>query len=213
MSAEMTTNTINTILDELESRRERAEQAFIGVMNALGAYIAGKGFPLPKNELTVVDLGAGNMPYGSALERWASQQAEKARIIAVDEAYLKKDSCYFIPASRGGTRVEKLASTAEEAVPALKQIGAERIDLLTMFHPDLPLIKASAKPLEALCGSPLVGALFLDDLWQDLERGLSSTGYGLEFFRDSRSTAISESFVLPYSPLFVALKKDYRSLG
>ncbi len=212
MSAEMTTNLILNELDEFESRRERAELAFIGVMNALGAYIAGKGFPLPKNELTVVDLGSGNMPYGSALERWASQQAEKARIIAVDEAYLHGDSCYFIPASRGETKVEKLASTAEEAVPALKQIGVERIDLLTMFHPDLSLVKASAKVLEALCGSPLVGALFLDDLWQRLEYGLNSTGYGLEFFRNPRSKEISESFIFPYLPLFVALKKDYRGL-
>lgn len=205
--------TANLMLNELESRRERAEQAFIGVMNALGAYITGKGFSLPKNELTVIDLGSGNMLYGNALERWASQQAEKARIIAVDEAYLYGDSCYFIPASRGGTRVEKLASTAEEAVPALKQIGAERVDLLTMFHPDLPLVKASIKPLEALCGSPLVGALFLDDLWQRLECRLSSIGYGLELFRNPRSKEISESFALPYSPLFVALKKDNRGLG
>ncbi len=197
--------TTSIVLNELNCREERAEQAFIKVMDTLSSYIAVKGFPLPKNKLTIVDLGSGSMPYGNALERWALTKAEHAKVVAVDTSYLD-DSYIFISENRGNKRIEKLSSIEE----ALKKF--EKPDLITMFHPDESLIKASVGCLEKLYNTPILGAIFMSDSWVQLKNGLESNGYNLKTFPNPHSKEISERFALLYSPLFAALPANRSEL-
>lgn len=57
----------------------KAEFAFKGMMNQLKYGLASQEISLPSDELTIVDVGAGGMPYGLALEAWAREQARETR--------------------------------------------------------------------------------------------------------------------------------------
>ncbi len=184
-----------------------AENAFVEVMNELAGSLASKGIKLPEDELIIVDVGSGHMPYGPALEKWAFGRARKARIFAVDPAYNYPDdpSSIFHPDSSNSSFIEQIARCIEYASPQLEREGVKKIGLITLFNPrgseHLPQIKDLGK----LCkDTPIVGAIDgrRDHVYY-LERSLYAQGYKVTSFDNTRDVA--SAFGFDYSPLFVAV--------
>ncbi len=192
-----------------------AEKVFAQTMDELLRRLNSKGVTLPTSELQIVDVGAGEMPYGRALEEWARKQYETVRIVAVDPIYasvpLFVPFNQFNPFSRTGN-IEKLPSCVEQAAPLLKEMGFSRIGMITLFNPNtfapLPRIKELG---DLAKGVPVVGSIS-DGINANKRFGewLSGQGYAYELFQNpaSRSFDMVRAFGRNYEVLFVAQPKS-----
>lgn len=184
---------------------------FIGMMHALVTELGFQGVHLPKDRLTIVDVGARNMLYGVALELWALQQAKKVRVIAVDPEYCSPEGGknFFPPhASEGLSGIEQLASYVEEALPKLKSIGVERIDIITLFNPNPLCPLPNVASIAELCkGTPVIGAIDRPIQYSidHLVKGLSWQGYTVTCQPHNASHHMKQSYIFDYNPVFVAL--------
>lgn len=210
---------------------ENTEMAFVYMMNDFASQLAAEGRGLPRDALTIVDVGARNMPYAAAMERWAKQQAKKVRIVAIDVSY---DPNY--PFSYWNTHpkmidpaIELIGGRVEDALPKLKEIGIQKIDLITMFNPALredPMLGLGVIPdvknLDELCnGTPIVGAkgygpsrppredyLGFPTSINVLEQALIEMGYRVIFMGNPVSKQLQIRFGFDYNPLFIALPRS-----
>lgn len=222
--------------------REFIEQGKIAVnsmMNALLEYLKQRGVTLPSDELTVVDVGAREMPYGLGLKQWAQQQAKVVRVFAVDGVYgsLWPNGYpnFLIPDGfRNHVDVQAITGIMQvnaavgfyadkdyNASDKLKKLGVRKIDLITLFNPNLAWLP-DLRGLEELCSrTPVVGA------HTDLTNGdgsinegsklrftneLSEMGYEVVAFMPNPVPQFWRVFIsnyvsYAYDPLFVALPK------
>ncbi len=191
-----------------------ADRAFIYMMRMLADNLRFKGIHLPKDMLTVVDVGASNMPYGVALEFWALRQAKETRVIAVDPEYsLPERRRNFFPPylSEGLSCIEPVASYVEEAVPKLKGVGVERIDLITLFNPSPLYPLPDVANLAELCErTPIIGSVNcpVPHSVDHLVNGLSKQGYSVSLLANDVSDHVLQSYVFSYDPMFIALPKS-----
>lgn len=171
-------------------------------MNHCIKHLFSMGISLPREHLTIVDVGAGRMPYARALETWATRQAKEVKIIAVDPSY----SCSSSGGS--GSSIEKVAAHIEEATGELEQLGVVRAGLMTLFHPNPILPMPNLRPLDAICGdTPIIGAL---DNYGELRHlaGLRAQGYRVLLAENPAGEKMRRAFGQGYNPLFVALPRN-----
>ena len=186
-----------------------AEAAFINVMKLLAEQLSSKGINLPTHKLNIVDVGAGQMPYGLALERWARSMAKEVTLVAVDPVYsLGGWESRFYPV-KPGSAIKQLALPLENASSALKGLGIEKIDLLTLFNPN-PSDTPKVRSLDELCkGTPILGALdgpFSPDIdWEMMMQGYRVVNK----IHNPSSRKMESAWGREYSPAFIALPRSF----
>ena len=193
---------------QFELQRKRADNAFIKMLSIMTNELALQGVILPDDSITLIDIGSGSMQYGFALERWANQKAERVRIIAIDGDYTP--SYYFHPRDTvlGQSSIEQLPGHVEEALPMLKRLGVEKIDLATLFNPDLHEPFPNISSLDELCRFPVIGVPAFTSDKEPLTARLNRQGYRVKFIDNpvAREIAVGPGgFNFTYYPMFVAI--------
>lgn len=198
----------------LQLVRKETDDAFISMMGILVKELAARGVSLPSGSLTVLDVGAGHMPYGLALERWAQQQAQQVRVVAIDKRYNESEYYFYPKEFSNHSNIEQIAAPVEQALGKLRAAGVAGIDLITMFNVYPTALSrgviSGVRSLEELCkdthkGVPVVGAV--DEPWHVylFEKELSGLGYEFWHWHNPHAQPLSEGF--GYSRLFVAVPK------
>lgn len=191
----------------------RWDRAFIYMMETLAGELEAQGIRLPTDKLTIVDVGAGSMIYGLALETWAYHRARQPRIIAVDPEYaLPERKGLFLPprASDGKSSIEQIACHIEDALPVLKELGIQKVDLVTLFNPSPLVPLPNLRSLDALCGEvPVIGAVHapLEFSVNHLVSELASQGYKV-ITRTNHNSQYMRKYAHSFDPQFVALQKS-----
>lgn len=188
---------------------KQEDNLFIYLMSLLARRLAENGFELPKDELTVVDVGAGFMTYGLALEAWAQANSAKPRLVAVDPMYAHTKNFYPKDVLEQ-SGIAQIASTVEEAKPHLEASGTNDISLITLFNPDphrrFPDIRKLGRLSESV---PVAGAVHapFDHSTNSLIKGLEGQDYSVQTFGNDASLYLGGKYVHYFDPLFVALPR------
>lgn len=190
-----------------KSEWDRAERAFVNMMYLSGDQLLFRGVKLPSDMLTIVDVGAGPMPYGHALEEWALSVAKNVSIVALDPVYsFAGQRAAFYPTHIRS--ITKLALPIESAVPALQALGISTVNLLTLFNPAHGATP-NMRSLGELCkGVPILGAVdgLLDaNMIQELGK---KQGYAVNILKNPFTSGMQLPWTRDYNPMFVAVPRS-----
>lgn len=209
---------IDGLVFEKTQEQIEAEKAFITLMDTLAEIVENEWkIALPKDKLTIVDVGAGDMPYGLALEQWAKGRAQKETVAAIDVYYSQNPAHHFYYPAKYGTDTEiiPIPSFLETSRHLLEKEGITKIDFLTLFNPNPGRSLPNFRHIKKLCkDAPILGAL--DGHYPEFELAMERQGY---MIAATRQVSPSQLTVLAgfgdlthrFSPLFVAIPEDLAS--